>query len=254
MPLGDPTEGVPLLCRGDIGIDDRAAGGPAGGAASAGAAAAQWDGKTRRVALGRSAGTPCSRTPARDPLESARAYRSDGNGHWARGDAAAAVRRWQRALEATLDAWGRVPDKQVASMEVGVRTNLAQGELRLERFQAARKQAAAVLALEPGHVKAKFRLAEAYGGLGEWAQARQLLAELEADGQAAAAAQGRQSLLRRQRAARREERQLAARMFGGAAEPARDPEPVVARAGSSQASALGTEDGEGRCASLDDMD
>mmetsp|Transcript_173070 Transcript_173070/g.554973 ORF Transcript_173070/g.554973 Transcript_173070/m.554973 type:complete len:223 (-) Transcript_173070:125-793(-) len=186
------------------------------------------DGKTTRVTLWRSA-LPSGRPvipaaveaclgglpPARDPLTAAEAYRAHGSELWAVDDISGAVGRWERALEVLGEERGKVVPHVLDELEVVLRLNAAQGYLRLERFEPARGHALVVMQLRPLCAKARFRLAEACGGLGDWRAAEEALADLDAQvGDAAAAAKGRQNLRRRRLAARDADRAMAARMLG----------------------------------------
>lgn len=152
--------------------------------------------------------------PARDPLAAAQAYRLHGSELWSSGDIPGAVGRWERALEVLDEDRHRVPPERLQDLETVVRLNAAQGLLQLGRFAEARCHAEVVLQLRPGCAKARYRLAESCGGLGEWVSAEEALAALEAQGCSAAAAKGRAGLRERRRAAREVDRALAARMLG----------------------------------------
>mmetsp|Transcript_31278 Transcript_31278/g.90350 ORF Transcript_31278/g.90350 Transcript_31278/m.90350 type:complete len:290 (-) Transcript_31278:34-903(-) len=216
------------------------------------------DGKTTRVTLERSA-LPSGRPvipaaveaclggppPARDPLTAAEAYRAHGSELWALDDISGAVGRWERALEVLGEERGKVVPHMLDELEVVVRLNAAQGYLRLERFEPARGHALVVMQLRPLCAKARFRLAEACGGLGDWRAAEEALAALDAQGDAVAASKGRQNLRRRRLAARDADRAMAARMLGAGRPKGHDPH-VEPQRSEASGGPLGSRDGTSR--------
>ncbi|CAJ1403077.1 unnamed protein product [Effrenium voratum] len=77
--------------------------------------------------------------PARDPLVGARGYREHAAELWLGGDAAGAVAEWQKALKATVEERGRVPEEELDEFEQSVQLNLAAGHLRLGQHSEAKK-------------------------------------------------------------------------------------------------------------------
>eukprot|EP00928_Gymnodinium_smaydae_P074242 TRINITY_DN57308_c0_g1_i1.p1 TRINITY_DN57308_c0_g1~~TRINITY_DN57308_c0_g1_i1.p1 ORF type:complete len:331 (-),score=112.08 TRINITY_DN57308_c0_g1_i1:328-1320(-) len=219
------------------------------------AAAVRRDGATWRVTLPSSTGGASRSAPdgsggavARDPLAVAIARREEGLQHWRAGRFAEAVASWEAAVEKIREETGKAPLGRLQEQLLPLRANLAQGRLKLERFEAAKEHAKAAMVLaekvdawlraqpaceddgpelrscRESRQKARFRLAEAHGGLGEWSEAEEVLAalaqEAEESGAAealAAVTQGRARLEARRRAAARAERGRAQRMLGALA-------------------------------------
>ncbi|CAJ1403076.1 unnamed protein product [Effrenium voratum] len=152
--------------------------------------------------------------PARDPLVGARGYREHAAELWLGGDAAGAVAEWQKALKATVEERGRVPEEELDEFEQSVQLNLAAGHLRLGQHSEAKKHASASIWLKPSCPKGRYRLAEACAKLGDWEEAEAAAKHLEEAGREQLASHLRRLVQDCRKDARKQEKEMATRMLG----------------------------------------
>ncbi|CAF94214.1 unnamed protein product, partial [Tetraodon nigroviridis] len=105
--------------------------------------------------------------------------RQKGNAHYGRGDYASAVNSYSIALQIT-ESSSKVditPEEENELMDIKVKclNNLAASQLKLERYDVARKSCMLALEHQPNNVKALFRMGKVLAYQDEYREAIQMM-------------------------------------------------------------------------------
>ncbi|TNM87369.1 peptidyl-prolyl cis-trans isomerase FKBP8 [Takifugu flavidus] len=117
--------------------------------------------------------------PPAEKIALANNTRQKGNMHYDRGDYAAAVNSYSIALQIT-ESSSKVditPEEENELIDIKVKclNNLAASQLKLERYDAARKSCVLALEQQPDNVKALFRMGKVLAFQNEYREAIQML-------------------------------------------------------------------------------